>query len=56
MVYAYQRYADGNLQFSGNVQSATLDGECTGRDCLTDESFTTLPPTPPPGGNSELIV
>ena len=52
MVYAYQSYADGNLQFFGNVQSVQLDGECTGLDCQTEEYVTTTAspgPPPPPG-------
>ena len=48
MVVAYQSYADGNLQFFGNVQSVELDGECTGRECQTGGGVT--PPPPPPTG------
>ena len=47
MVVAYQSYANGDLQFSGNVQSVELDGECTGQECQTGTGVT-LPPTPPP--------
>ena len=60
MVVAWVSYADGNLQFFGNVQSVELSGECTGHDCQTEEGVTTpppttlppttLPPPPPPPG------
>ena len=56
MVYAFGSYSDGNLQFSGNVQSAELDGECTGIDCQTEGEVTTLPPPPPPTGNSKYFM
>ena len=56
MVYAYQSYADGNLQFFGNVQHVELDGECTGSDCQTEIGVTTLPPPPPPTGLSNYLV
>ena len=56
MVYAFGSYSDGNLQFSGNVQSAELDGECTGIDCQTEGEVTTLPPPPPPTGLSKHLV
>ena len=52
MVYAYQSFAEGNLQVFGNVQSVELDGECTGSDCQTEESFPCAEarcPPPPPG-------
>ena len=57
MVYAYRSYADGNLQFFGNVQGLELDGECTGSDCQTGGGVTPSPPTPPPpsGGHSEYL-
>ena len=55
MVYAYQSYADGNLQFFGNVQSVEIDGECTGRECLTGGGVTPPPPPPPPGGHSKIF-
>ena len=55
MVYAYNSYTDGNLQFFGNAQSVELDGECTGRECQTEGGVTTPPPPPPPGGTSKLI-
>ena len=53
MVYAWQSYADGNLQFFGNVQSVELDGECTGSDCQTEGGATT---PPPPTGLSKYLV
>ena len=68
MVVAYQSYADGNLQFFGNIQSVELDGECTGHGCQTGGGVvTTQGPGPgstfPPvgscsrtGGNSFSIV
>ena len=56
MVYAFRSYTDGNLQFFGNVQSAELDGECTGTDCLTEGGVTTLPPPPPSTGNSKYFM
>ncbi len=58
MVIAWSPYADGNLQFFGNVQSVELDGECTGRDCQTEEGVTPPPQTttPAPGGTSKLLV
>ena len=51
MVIAWSPYADGNMQFFGNVQSVELDGECTGRDCQTAQTT-----TPAPGGTSKLLV
>ena len=56
MVVAWRPYADGNLQFFGNVQSVEIDGECSGRDCQTGGGVTTPPPPPPPGGHSNLLV
>ena len=57
MVYAYQSYADGNLQFFGNVQSAELDGECTGSDCQTGGGvLPPPPPTPPPPAGGFLGI
>ena len=49
MVYAWRAYADGNLQFFGNVQSVELDGECTGSQCLTEGGV----PPPPAGGGGK---
>ena len=50
MVYAYYSYADGDLQFFGNVRSVELDGECNGRACQTEEGVTPPPTSPPPTG------
>ena len=49
MVYAWTAYADGNLQFFGNVHSVELDGECTGSQCLTEGGV----PPPPAGGGGK---
>ena len=51
MVYALLPYADGNLQFFGNVQSVELDGECTGQECLTEGGV--APPPPPTSGGGK---
>ena len=53
MVVAWRPYADGNLQFFGNVQSVEIDGECTGRECQTAGGVTPTPPPPTGGGGKK---